>query len=77
MTQANRQTTAQSTAHFGAKATGKLTAKPTAKPEPVKTRRITPAELTGGFGSYQRKRPTCFGLFERQIVGGLETFYGR
>ena len=59
MTQANRQTTAQSTAHFGAKATGKLTgkltAKPTAKPEPVKTRRITPAELTAALEATREK----------------------
>ncbi|MGU9963597.1 MAG: hypothetical protein ACNYPD_05755 [Candidatus Halichondribacter symbioticus] len=55
MTRANRQTTAQSTAHFGAKATGKLTAKPTAKPEPVKTRRITPAELTAALEATREK----------------------
>ena len=55
MTQANRQTTAQSTAHFGAKATGKLTGKPTAKPEPVKTRRITPAELTAALEATREK----------------------
>ncbi len=55
MTQANRQTTAQSTAHFGAKATAKLTAKPTAKPEPVKTRRITPAELTAALEATREK----------------------
>ncbi len=55
MTQANRQTTAQSTAHFGAKATGKLTAKPTAKPEPMKTRRITPAELTAALEATREK----------------------
>ncbi len=55
MTQANRQTTAQSTAHFGAKAPVKATAKPTAKPEPVKTRRITPAELTAALEATREK----------------------